>query len=643
MAEGVEIGDRRASGQDEVALAHAQVAAAKAEVAAAKAEVAAAKADVAEAETKFKDALAEWSATPLEDDHVRSVLWFQVMIAQEAVKTAQEAIKTAQDAIKTALEAVKTAETHLKSCIERADRLADFTAATKRRKVMLPSSSERQKQAIKDLTRLSNIPLHSEELTFDCIRQHLSHPLADILARAHKQCAGPKHFCITEQSFYSLQEADPEESSAYVVEEGRCSEISDFIVALTMTPCVGFGEASLHWATDNLLIRPLSWGLSAILRRDMHASCTNAGTRRDFHAAIQVGSGLYTVLQGEEKTVEAYQAGHIDKDPVQQLTSRTPWHSWSTFFGSAELTLAFTVLGSATSVMFQFGALVKASQQFLPLHTDIDILRPEGRIAVLHLLLRLLPHMRCLAGLACAAGAMPLKWRREEQCRGGVAVSLKLEVNEGVVYVQKRWRGAELGWLHDVKRIYMALRAADPDSKHFQQLVWWTEGVQEMRASFTPFGNPTWSKQQQGLVALEHVIEAVAVMHSQMVVHRDLRWDNVVLNPPAKRFILIDFDDALMLGGGRRAPAVTEERLAPASHAPACFAGEHSFEVDVWSIGRLMEQVALELEPRMQLLLGDLASSLQAHYSTLTIADVARQFAAITAPELQPAPLDASA
>jgi len=37
MAEGVEIGDRRAPGQDEVALAHAQVAAAKAEVAAAKA------------------------------------------------------------------------------------------------------------------------------------------------------------------------------------------------------------------------------------------------------------------------------------------------------------------------------------------------------------------------------------------------------------------------------------------------------------------------------------------------------------------------------------------------------------------------------------------------------------------------------
>ena len=110
MAESVEIGDRRASGQDEVALAHAQVAAAKAEVAAAKAEVAAAKADVAEAETKFKDALAEWSATPLEDDHVRSVLWFQVMIAQEAVKTA--------------LEAVQTAQTHLKSCIERADRLA---------------------------------------------------------------------------------------------------------------------------------------------------------------------------------------------------------------------------------------------------------------------------------------------------------------------------------------------------------------------------------------------------------------------------------------------------------------------------------------------------------------------------------------
>jgi len=209
-------------------------------------------------------------------------------------------------------------------------------------------------------------------------------------------------------------------------------------------------------------------------------------------------------------------------------------------------------------------------------------------------------------------------------------VSLNLKVESGIALVEKRWAGATSRCLQDLRETYDTLRLADRDMNYFQQLVGWKFGATTEKWTFKPFGDVTWSKRDWGLVALTHVVEAVTLMHGLMIVHRDLRWANVIRNRDNHRFILIDFDDAVMLGGERRAPAATTETLALESHAPACFAGDHSFEVDVWSLGLLMREVAAKLEPPTRDLLGQLAARVQQHYETLSLADVAREFAGIS-------------
>ena len=624
----------------EVAAAEAKLAAGKEEVAAAEAKLAAAQ---AAGEAKLEDALAKWLAAG-SDENVREIRWFQVQrakeaamaaqeAAQEAVKAAQEAaqeaVKAAQEAVKAAQEAVRTAQSHLRACIERADQLADLMVATKRRRMSAPNLADAERQARADFIAFSNIDLDPEDLTVNAIIQYLRRPFADVLARVRKQFDGPPHMYVSDEILALVRQDDPTNAGAYAAKEGCCSMSPWGLAFLAMTPCLGSGEASIHSLVDGILNRPLLWGLSANIGRDSHATGTIARTRRDYSAAVPVGSGVFTVLQGEEKTVEQYEAGDNDRDPVQQLTTRIPWQWWSTFFGSAELTLSFTVLASRHSMMLQFGALVRDSQRFVPLHDALDLLQRGGRFAAFHIVVRLLPHMRRLAAIASEAKALPLKWTRGERTHGTMEVSLSLQVDNGVPSVEKRWCGAAETWFLGLRRIYDVLRCADSSMHHFHKWIGWRVGERSQRATFIPFGDATWSKGAMGLVALAHVFQAVSLMHSLNIVHRDLRWANVIWNRGNDRFILIDFDDAVLLAGGQRAPAASRLILASGSHAPSCFTGEHSFEVDVWSLGLLMREVAAELEAPLSNLLGQLSARVQQNYQALSLAEVLREFEGI--------------
>jgi len=119
-----------------------------------------------------------------------------------------------------------------------------------------------------------------------------------------------------------------------------------------------------------------------------------------------------------------------------------------------------------------------------------------------------------------------------------------------------------------------------------------------MKGFFSPYGvpyNPSTAKQ------LVQVILSVALivqfLQERGIVHNDIRWQNIcaVEQPEGDepvRILLFDFDDAyaLNLDAGEKYPGLCHlslEEHPPKSHV------EHTGEVDVWAIGKLISLHAL--------------------------------------------------
>lgn len=367
----------------------------------------------------------------------------------------------------------------------------------------------------------------------------------------------------------------------------------------------GRGESMMHHPVDQIIVALVvaafsdePYGIS--VERDRHARSQTKQTRRDMFVDVEINRRPYTVIQEEEKTREAFVEGDTKNDPTLQLIKNTPWRSWKSLFGMAPFTLALVVIGDSRSIIVQLGALVRNGSTgrqgtFEALSDGVNIKNLAGRMRLFHMIMKLLPCMRRLAHLAAEQGSVSLNWSQTRDQRGQFKVSLNVAPKEGTLTVVKRWSCAVPSqdlttFRRNLEQIYNSMEDVDPESSFFQRLIAVeTHNPQRPAFYFTPFGKTA----TPSLVALRHVVEAVALLHSIGIVHRDLRWPNVVFNDANERFILVDFDDAVMLTPELpQAPAVTDDQLGRRNHSPACFAGPHGSEVDIWSIGHLCEELA---------------------------------------------------
>jgi serine/threonine protein kinase len=88
-------------------------------------------------------------------------------------------------------------------------------------------------------------------------------------------------------------------------------------------------------------------------------------------------------------------------------------------------------------------------------------------------------------------------------------------------------------------------------------------------------------------VALRNVLEALIVLHRELVIHRDIRWSNVIKRRDCDSWFLIDFDDAAI--SPQYFPS--GEHLSKEEHAPEIFVSGsiHTTAVDIWAVGYLIE------------------------------------------------------
>ncbi|KAG7376203.1 hypothetical protein PHYBOEH_001692 [Phytophthora boehmeriae] len=89
----------------------------------------------------------------------------------------------------------------------------------------------------------------------------------------------------------------------------------------------------------------------------------------------------------------------------------------------------------------------------------------------------------------------------------------------------------------------------------------------------------------QLLTALRDILKALVALHAINLMHRDLRWDNVLKYiGEGDKWFLIDFDE------GATSPAAKTDHLKAESHAPEIqSSSSHSVKVDIWSVGFLLK------------------------------------------------------
>ena len=432
--------------------------------------------------------------------------------------------------------------------------------------------------------------------------------------------------------------------ASYVVRDGAAAATwLSHLLYLTWSGApfaeVGEGEPMLHAQLDisamNLLRSTFDDGRYNItIRRDRRTPSTMKNTRRDEFVEILITGRPYTTLQVEEKTRDAFVEGDNKLDPTRRLIIHTPWLSWTSVYGATPFTLGVVSIGDRNSIDVHFGSLVRPGPtdnegSFEGLQDPVNVMSLDGRLDVFHTTLKLLPYMRWLAESANRAGSVSLSWSRENRRRGLYDVSLNVVPQNGTLTVVKRWKVTASTdpmdltastFFVNLQRIYQTMRPHDESSQLFQKLVG-TEFLNMQRPAFyfTPFGKTA----TPSLVALRHVVEAVAHLHSIGIVHRDLRWPNVVFNDANQRFILIDFDDAVILTPEHpQAPAVTDDQLGRENHSPACFAGPHGREVDIWSIGHLCDDLVPHLQVTQRNAVQLAAEELKANAATISAQNI---------------------
>ena len=89
----------------------------------------------------------------------------------------------------------------------------------------------------------------------------------------------------------------------------------------------------------------------------------------------------------------------------------------------------------------------------------------------------------------------------------------------------------------------------------------------------------------QLLTALRDILKALVALHAIDIMHRDLRWNNVLkYQGEDDKWFLIAFDD------GALTPAAKVKHLKAESHAPEILScSSHTVKVDIWSVGYLIK------------------------------------------------------
>ncbi|CAB4443508.1 unnamed protein product [Rhizophagus irregularis] len=126
---------------------------------------------------------------------------------------------------------------------------------------------------------------------------------------------------------------------------------------------------------------------------------------------------------------------------------------------------------------------------------------------------------------------------------------------------------------------------------HYEHITY-KESRGRINIAYGPVGYLCKPKNEDELrYAIYDILEIVSKLHREEVVHRDIRWDNVVKLTNDK-WLLIDFEEAARIGNERDTLIISAPEY---ENGDTCQASG-----DIWMIGKLMDEVKFTLSEKAQ-------------------------------------------
>ncbi|MCO5593195.1 hypothetical protein L7F22_047202 [Adiantum nelumboides] len=354
--------------------------------------------------------------------------------------------------------------------------------------------------------------------------------------------------------------------------------------------CAGVGKGFLVALWDDCINRiiKLFCAEEVELIRSETGACPEADEERVSMCGLVRQLCLW---RGEERG--ACSGSVMGEDPAMSLSSKLLWT-----YGELPYILAYYAVGMTVT----FCALSKGAADKV-MCTDlvsIGLSNPRERLSAMTPCWHVAQLLPLLADACARMRSSVYSDYSRVQSSSCKVVEVMVSHVRKVYPSRRRWTA--------VKRMYEVL--AEQRIPFAERLV----RCDEMRLSldFKPRGEPLRPTSVEGLLqALKCVCTALVALHNVSLMHRDVRWENVMKRrdiQEEEQWFLIDFDDAVFASASASAstsalsPPPREDpafhfyfphRLSPTHHAPEMSRGMHGLKVDVWGLGYLIHTCAL--------------------------------------------------
>ncbi|CAG8724111.1 11588_t:CDS:2, partial [Funneliformis mosseae] len=328
------------------------------------------------------------------------------------------------------------------------------------------------------------------------------------------------------------------------------------IVDIARPPVTGTTEDSYHAFWDALIIKPMLIGCPEAVYNRNTSKYKSTGLCRPDTSCLISGACL---VRGEEKGPEN------SEDPAKELTSKMKWT-----YGDCPYIFGYYAIATKVTYCYlqeHWPTILPLLRQNIPesFQEEFDVLYRSRSSKVIQL-----KHdsvVKYYSTPDLVLNIVELYHEMAEHAVPYIDSVLQHNVTEGTIpYIIFTPRGVlykprtinEL-----IKAIYCVLTA-----------------IKVSIIIYYPF-TPE--------ILLTKIIHSQS-LHKMNIMHRDLRWENVMKYIDSEKWFIIDFEDACKFPS-----RVPNTQLAKESHAPEVSQSYHDDSVDVWSVGYLIQTASVKL------------------------------------------------
>ncbi|KAL8020732.1 putative protein kinase [Plasmopara halstedii] len=339
-----------------------------------------------------------------------------------------------------------------------------------------------------------------------------------------------------------------------------CKKIKKKIESMLEPLRSGDTECSFIWFWDTVFRSILDVVFTrARINRDSSKNLSTENKRPDFLFILND----VCVFRGEEA-----EPGTNINLPREQLYQKLTW-----VYGAVPYVFGYAASGYKVDLFALFRSSSESSDVESYSIGYFDLESAADRFRIVLALLNL-----CLL-FSAITEACPDSGRNEYRnihCSNGVVVRLN------PTFVEKIFPSEE--GFDQLEHIYGIMQSANVSNVDRLIKLKWAKKT----AIFEPRGTMMKPRNLLELfVALRNILEALVALHRESVIHRDIRWSNVIKRRDRDAWFLIDFADAAT--SPQRFP--NGKHLSTEEHAPEIFVNGsiHTTAVDIWAVGYLIE------------------------------------------------------